>query len=74
MNENRNTTATGNILQQWYFFFGYEKKDSRIFGCPRLCYLEKVIIFKVFHDVFNPAMQDITQLINGIHFHIFVMP
>lgn len=40
MNENRNTTATGNILQQWYFSLDM-KKGQPDFWLPQIMLLRK---------------------------------
>ena len=35
---------------------------------------EPVIVWKMLHDVFNPALQDVAELVNGIDLHVFIMP
>lgn len=35
--------------------------------------LKYVIIIKVFHNILHSTMKDIAELINRIHFHIFIV-
>lgn len=36
-------------------------------------FLEKIIVVNMFHNVLHPAMQDVTQLINGVDFYILIV-
>ena len=35
---------------------------------------ELVIVWKVLHNVFNPALQDVAEIVDGIDLHVLVVP
>ena len=36
--------------------------------------LKTIIVRKMLHDVLNPALQDVAELVNGVDLHVLIVP